>query len=449
MQNDFEHIVKDLRKNWNRLSGTKRTGTVAIVDLTESTRSKVEFPAPDIGFERIYRFLEITKSTAEDALGKVFIKFLGDGVMIFGEESEVNPSKFIEFGERLAVQIEKLNQSRYSTGLTMRFKCALDFGPDIYLLVGGDPMGTVIDRAFRIQAYLQPNMVGASREFLDHINKEYRKRFALAGKAYLKGISEDWQEIYALKGVGGFSLQLSMEQKVREALRDFWQMGEPDRPIWIVSGAIPKLGPDRSIYSLHHGDANALVEIVHTLSKAYPDRQLEVVNSEEYLKRNKGSFDNDIVCVSGPSFNSVTSEAMKLLKLPLEYEFDEQEEMNKEKDPVLTYSGKGSAAKFETEREDAEIVSDVAVLMKIRDAFARGRFFYLLMGNQTQGTYAATQLFGITSHCLLGNWERLKDGVLGIRTDRFGLIARTKVFHDFAEPIDLGRREEILLCFKV
>jgi hypothetical protein len=43
----------------------------------------------------------------------------------------------------------------------------------------------------------------------------------------------------------------------------------------------------------------------------------------------------------------------------------------------------------------------------------------------------------------------LKNGILKVKTDRFGLVARTKVFHDFAEPINLSRREEILLSFNV
>lgn len=448
MPESFEGMVSELRRDWKKLSGTKHSGTIAVVDLSSSTQSKVDFPAPDIGFERAYRFLEVTRTAATETLGNVFVKFLGDGILIFADEQKAPPVKFVDFTEALTKRIEKLNEDRYSRGLTIHFKCALDFGSNIYVLKNGDPLGTVVDRAFRICSYLVPDMVGASKDFCQRVSSRRKDRFVLAGKAYLKGISDDWQEIYALKGLPGFSLQLSKEQKMKEALTDIWQMGDADRPIWIVSGAIPKMGPDKSILSLHHGDANALIEIVHTLSKTYPDRPFEVVNSEEYLKRNKGSLDNDIVCVSGPSFNTVTGEAMKELRLPLDYEFDETEDIENEKDPILLFRAKGARSiKFETQREDNEIVSDIAVFVKIKGAFAKGRFFYLLMGNQTSGTHAATQLMGISSPALLPNWEFLKTGGLDVNQDRFGLVARTKVLHDFAEPIDLTRRECILKTF--
>lgn len=445
-----EKFLKQLRKSCLRLSRTKRYGTVAVVDLVGSTKFKSTYQSAEMWLERLSNFLTIVTSVGKEILKPQFIKFLGDGVLLFSKESKTNPKRFIDFAEVVAERIRLLNssESKYSSKeFAIKFTLALDYGPDIFLLHGGDPQGIVIDRVFRISSYLMPNMIGASAPFYDYLkNTEYSKKITLAGKAYLKGISESWQEIYALTTLENFSTQLSPEQKKKEALIDIWEMGEKDRPIWVISGAIHSESDiDIDAYSVQHGDSNALIEVIHILDKLYPDRPIEIVTSEDYLKRNSSSFDNDIVSVSGPYYNLVSQRVINKVGLPINFEL-EPEKLNEYEDPILTFfEPDGNKLEFKSERDDSRISSDIAVFVKMKDAFAKDRFFYLIMGNQTQGTYAAARLFGISSPCLLNNYKYLKNKFIkfGSNASGFGIIARAPIINDYVEPIELESAKDL------
>lgn len=194
---------------------------------------------------------------------------------------------------------------------------------------------------------------------------------------------------------------------------------------------------------LQHGDSNAIIEIIHTLDRIYTDRQIEIVNSEEYLMRNGPALDNDIVCTSGPYYNRVTQEIIGRLRLPVSYELDPKK-LNKFEDPVFHVREAGRRTHYETGRDNkGKIVSDIAFFARISNPFAAGRFIYLIMGNNTQGTYAAANLFGISSPYLLGNYEFLRDKLvaLGPSTPGFGIIARASVIGDYVEPVELRNCE--------
>jgi hypothetical protein len=446
MQSSTERLLSKLRRNWSILSQSKCTGTVAIVDLTGSTRFKSLHPPPDIWVERLYTFLEIVHSVKNEIFKKKpFVKNLGDGVLIFSKIDQADPIKFIEFSESLAERIKSLNLhgSRYtSEDFSIKFTLAIDYGSDIYLLNNDDPQGIVIDRVFRISSYLMPNMIGVSHSFYKYLKaKGYGKKFVLAGKAILKGISETWQEIYALNTIVDFSTQLSPEQKKKEALIDIWEMGKKDKPIWVISGDIHgEEDIDVGTYSVQHGDSNALIEIIHILSKLYPDREIKIVTSEEYLEWNKGSFDNDIVSISGPYYNLVAREMINKMVLPLNFELDAAK-LNEHEDPILTFlKSNGNQVEFKTERDGSKISSDIAVFIKSRNKFTQDRrFTYLVMGNQTQGTYGSALMFGISTPHLFDNCEYLKNRLGKIKKDisGFGIIAKVPVINKHIERIEL------------
>jgi len=445
-----EDLLKTLRQNWDALSQIKCAGTVAVVDLSGSTRFKALFPSPDIWVERLFRFMEVIRIVGEEILNKFYIKYLGDGVLLFSKADQANPVEFVKFAKTLAKRIELLNKgdSRYaSEALSIKFTLALDYGSDIYLFYDGDPQGVVIDRVFRISNYLMPNMVGVSSSFYEHLkDTEYGKQFTLAGKASLKGISESWQKIYALNTIENFSTQLSAEQKKKEALIDIWEMGKKDKPIWVVCGDIhTEEDIDVDAYSLQHGDSNALIEVIHILSKLYPDRQIEIVTSKEYLERNKSSFDNDIISISGPYYNLVSRRAINKIGLPINFELDPKK-LNEYEDPILTFfEANGNHLAFQTERDGSRIASDIAVFIKIKDAFAKGRFLYLIMGNQTQGTCAAARMFGISSPHLFDNYEYLKNELIEIDKDNSGLgiIVRATMITEYVEPIEIKNVKDL------
>ncbi len=406
-----------------------------MVDLSFSTRFKVSYPPPEMWFGRQYTFLDLAESTAKEMLGKPFVKFTGDGALIFCKQRAVSPLRFVTFAESLAQKVAKVNSRRYpSKELRIEFKCVLDCGDDVFVLPNGDPNGTVVDRAFRISSYLMPNSVAVSSQFYSQVKDKLLHKFVNAGKAYLRGVGDEWQSIYALNSIAGFSTQLNLEQRKREALIDIWEMGVGDRPIWIVSGAIhQRLDAASDSYSMQHGDNNAIVEVVHTLSKAYPDRKIEIINSEEYLRRNGPSLANDIVTIGGPDFNLVSKKMLE--KLPLRFV---QKRNNKFADSTLIVTDEGKDSKLETGRDDNDrIVSDPAVFAKIKDTFGQGRYLYMVMGNQTQGTYAASLLFGISSQHLLVNHEFLKERGLLVPGKRFALIACADAMQDYVEPISL------------
>ena len=386
------------------------------------------------------------RSESKKVLGKPFTKVLGDGVLLFRREDETGPKRFVEFAERLSKRIKSLNEKRYSAqGWAIEFKCALDYGSDIYVLHNGDPQGTVIDRAYRISTYLTPNMIGVSSQFRKRVGSSFSKFFILAGRAYLKGISEEWQEIYALNTVAGFSCLLSDEQRRKEALKDVWEMGKPDRPIWVVTGAIRgERGQDPSTYTLQHGDSYALIELINTLSKLYPDREIRIVDSQEYLKRNGPTFDNDIVCVSGPEYNRVSERIIKQLNLPVW--FDEDRAKRKHDDSVLFYKdSSGHRYRLDTERDKSgRVIRDATFFGKFKDSLSEGRFLYMIMGNETQGTYAGTTIFGISSPYLFDNFDYVKVNLLKQTANLkgFGILAKATAIEDYVEPILLSSCRE-------
>jgi hypothetical protein len=384
------------------------------------------------------------RSESKKVLERPFTKVLGDGVLLFRREDETHPKKFIEFAEKLSKRIKSLNEKRYAAqGWAIEFKCALDYGSDIYVLRDGDPQGTVIDRAYRISTYLTPNMIGASSQFCKRVNSS--KFFILAGRAYLKGISEEWQEIYALNTVSGFSCQLSDEQRRKEALKDVWEMGKPDRPIWVVTGAIRgERGQDPSTYTLQHGDSYALIELIITLSKLYPDRKIRIVDSQEYLKQNGPTFDNDIVCVSGPEYNRVSERIIKQLNLPVRFDTDRAK--GKHDDSILSYKdSSGHHYRLNTERDKSgRVIRDATFFGKFKDSLSEGRFLYMIMGNETQGTYAGTTIFGISSPYLFDNYDYVKVNVLKQTANLkgFGILAKATAIEDYVEPIRLSSCRE-------
>ncbi|HEV2226411.1 MAG TPA: hypothetical protein VGR56_06355 [Nitrososphaerales archaeon] len=444
-----EGLVRELRRSWKTLNEKKCSGTVAFVDLSGSSQFKTEFPAPDIWFERLYNFIEVVTAEANRILAKPYVKYLGDGVLAFQREERVKPEKFIEFTETLASRFAALNERRYSAkAWNMEFKCALDFGPDIMEFRSGDPQGTVIDRAFRIGGYLSPNMVGCSLSYYNRINLGAKRKFVFAGRGYLKGISERWQPIYSLNTIKGFSTQLQPEQLRKMALLDMWEMGKPDKPIWVVCGSIPpEEARDIDTYTIQHGDSHAWVEIVNTLSKLYPERDVRIVTSQDYLKQNGPAMDDDIVCVSGPEYNVVTSRLIEKMHLPLDF-IDDTTKKLEPADTIMTFSHDGKDLRFSTERNaSGRIVRDAAFFAKVKDAFVPGRYAYMMMGNETQGTYAATSLFGSSSPFLLSNHEFIKDKLpkRGVDPEKFGVVAQTPVIEQYIEPIELEHCKDLIV----
>lgn len=447
-----QELLKELtqiRANWKKLANLRCTGTVAFVDLSGSTLLKTQFPTPDIWLERLSTFLDTVHMVVNETLNEPYTKNLGDGVLIFCKND--NPENFINFAETLAKRIEILNKERYfSSALSIRFTLAMDYGHDIYLFGGGDPQGLVIDRTFRISKYVVPNMVGVSSSFYKFLkDKKFKNKFKLAGKASLKGVSETWQEIYALNSIPNFSIRLSEEQKKNEALIEVWDMGKNNKPIWIVSGDIHSEGDvDVDAYSLQSGDSNALTETRQILRELYPTRNIEIVTSREYLGRNKVSYDNDIISISGPYYNSVTRELINELKLPINFELDPKK-LNKHEDPIITFFEPDNKKKiFMTERKNDRIIRDVAVFIKVKNPFSKeDRYIYLIMGNQTQGTYGAAHMFAITCSHLFKNHQYLNNKFNGINQNfgEFGIITHVDMVEDVAKPVDFNSDDEIEL----
>ena len=135
---DIERLLNELREKWTTLSQTKCKGTVAVVDLSRSTKFKANYPTPEIWLERLSSFMETIRQVAEEVLQNPYIKYLGDGVLIFSKAKDNDPIKFLEFSENLANRIMILNSSQYkSNALTLQFTLALDYGSDIYLFHNG------------------------------------------------------------------------------------------------------------------------------------------------------------------------------------------------------------------------------------------------------------------------------------------------------------------------
>ena len=76
MQN-IDDLLSSVRETWSKLSENKCTGTVALVDLSDSTQFKLLYPSPGIWLERLTRFLEVIRILAEETIKNPYIKYLG------------------------------------------------------------------------------------------------------------------------------------------------------------------------------------------------------------------------------------------------------------------------------------------------------------------------------------------------------------------------------------
>ena len=115
--------------------------------------------------------------------------------------------------------------------------------------------------------------------------------------------------------------------------------------------------------------------------------------------------------------------------------------LNKYEDPILTFfDANGSQVRFKTTRKKGMISSDVSTFVKMKGIFAKDRYLYLIMGNQTQGTFGAARLFGISSPYISSNYDHLRNKVVGMPTkrDEFGIIFRVEVIQEYVEPVELN-----------
>ncbi len=218
---DFEP-AKNITDQLKFIKQAEISGTVVIIDLTNSTglKENKQFPGwlPDF-----HKFHEIVFGKFKDK-GVKWYKFLGDAYLFFfSKDSQKVPSiiNYLEHEEIYSICKSIMNSFwNHYKDFSPREKggkkhiefreitCAIDTGSEILNWAteiddnkdSFDPIGSTIDRCFRISNLAGPSQLLVSRQFfkaLTTISRDYEKEFENINLSKaLKGFTDKEKNVY-------------------------------------------------------------------------------------------------------------------------------------------------------------------------------------------------------------------------------------------------------------
>ena len=186
----IERHVSKLRQLQAKIAKDSRVGTILLVDLVDSTRFKTTNPE-DVWVSRLFLFRE----TVAACLPKVPPKYLGDGILCFGEKSKVPPGKFIMSAEAILKAIDKANADYNCRGdHALQVRIVIGFG-SVHLFDKTDPQGEAVDKVFRCEKYVPSSCIGITE---DVENLGLNLNTSLIGGFQLKGLGEKRHKLFLL-----------------------------------------------------------------------------------------------------------------------------------------------------------------------------------------------------------------------------------------------------------
>jgi hypothetical protein len=406
----IEGNVSKLRQLQAKISKDSRVGTILLVDLVDSTRFKTTNPE-DVWVSRLFLFRE----TVARCLPTVPRKYLGDGILCFGENSKVPPGEFMKAAEAILKAIDKANADFNCRGdHALQVRIVIGFG-SVHLFDKTDPQGEAVDKVFRCEKYVPSSCVGITE---DIENLGLNLKTTPIGGFRLKGLGEKRHKLFLLNtGKPPINKTLAQLRK-SAALQEFWDLGaHNDGRIYVVSGHIPSDdGAEQETLQL--GDKDAIVGVVVNLAAVGRSDDITPLTSDKatpYLGEN-------IVSIGGPYWNSVSQAFLKEVQSPFVFEWDPEDET------PITYCCKTSGKIFRARKVGGKLRQDYGFLGRFKNPRNPDRHVILVCGIETPAVAGLIGVFGRDNPNLLNLHEAIlskatpEERAVGALPDFFCLI---------------------------
>ena len=376
-ENDIVEDIDHLHRHGQQLQRHCVEGSLMLVDLADSTAYKTANPER-IWLPRLFDF----RNSVEDAIDPAKpTKYLGDGILLFAKTDEIGICKFLEFARQIYLNIAEKNKN-YPGEHAIVARIVLNYG-SVFLFDGDDPQGSAVDKVFRIEKYIPNGCIGMSTEFKDRAKIDDVKSI---GCYRLKGLTRGLHEIFLVNRCDGKAPAMLDELGKQAALRDFWDLGiHGTGKITIITGCIPPEtdGAD----TIEMGDKDALVNAVVNVAKVGRIHNLNVLTCQETREED---LRENIVCVGGPYYNSVTLKLLQEIQSPFVFDLTDTES---DKTPIRRCDAIGGS--FDSHRnERGRLIHDWGFLGRFRNPFNNNTHVILACGIETSGVFGIVKAFG-------------------------------------------------------
>jgi hypothetical protein len=388
---DISDKIRTLREIQDDITRNSVNGSLILVDLVASTAYKTR-NNEGAWLCRLFDFYESVKCGLHPLLP---VKYLGDAILGFYKNEQVQPKELIETAKKIIHEIDRVNKERrYTYEHQVRIRIVLGYG-HVFLFENSDPQGTAVDKLFRLEKYVPDGCVGMDEDFL---LESGTSNFQRIGNFSLKGLAGGRHPLYILGNVDTPAKHTLDKARRRAALRDIWDLGKScDGKIYLISGYIrPDPGQPSTI---EMGDKDAIIQVYHNLAKVGRIDNIEVLTSrdarEYHLREN-------VVSVGGPYWNRVTLRFMREMLSPFVFDFSDSEG---DRTPIIDCL---EGNRYEAIWRGDQLLRDFGFFARFRNPFNPECHVILSCGIETQSVYGIAQVFSEEQNEFL----RLYDAIL-------------------------------------
>ncbi len=307
---DVAEGIRSLEKIRQEVERCSVEGSLLVVDLVDSTPYKTR-NGEAAWLSRLIDFKDAVKRAIKPLLPT---KCLGDGILGFYEVEKLQPAQLLQAAKQILNEIHRVNQERpYRAEHAMHVRVVLSQGR-VFLIDGGDPQGSAVDKLFRIEKYVPGDCIGMTEEFR---NKVDTPDCTLAGRYRLKGLADGRHRLFLIEPVGESAFTRIDKARRRAALHDIWDLGSAgEGKVFLVTGYIPPEEGQPCMIQI--GDKEATIIAYKNLCFAGRLEDAEEMTSHDvrdwHLREN-------VVCIGGPYWNQITCKFMREIRSPFVFDF--------------------------------------------------------------------------------------------------------------------------------
>ena len=305
---EIEKTIEEFNKLASQLRSQVKNGYLMLVDLVGSTAFKTRHPE-NVWLDRLIAFYETVKSS----LPQGHTKYLGDGILIFFEDKTIDSTALIEKAKEILYNLSQLNNTNKFLGdYAIVVRIILNAG-SVYMFPDEDVQGTAVDKLFRLEKFVPDGHIGMTEEFVSCAGLT---GLTPIGHFFLKGLAVGRHPLYIETNYNGYDSTKVKDLMAESAAASLWWIsGSSNKPVFIVDGYIPP--EERSSAVIQIGDKSAVLQAFYNLALAGGIRNVYHYASPQFPLE---KITENIVCIGGPCYNSVTERLMNEANLPVRFE---------------------------------------------------------------------------------------------------------------------------------